>query len=72
VVIDRPKTDFLVLAENEYSARNAAEYSADNENSAQGSKSGKNVNVKIFFLGRLQLRIAVDRQDLWATKTNSA
>jgi hypothetical protein len=51
---DRPKTDYLVLSENKYSARNATEYSADNEYSAKGSKHCKNVNLdkenKIVFL----------------------
>jgi hypothetical protein len=67
---DRPKTDFLVSAENEYSARKCA----DNEYSAQGSKHCKNVNLNAeqkCFLG-WQLQVAVNCQDLWATKENSA
>jgi hypothetical protein len=56
----RPKTDFSVSAENEYSRQeNAAEYSADNEYSAQESKrctnEGKIKNM--FFLG-LQLQVS--------------
>jgi hypothetical protein len=57
---DRPKTDFLVSADNEYSA--------------QGSKHCKNVNLNAeqkCFLG-WQLQVAVNCQDLWATKENSA
>jgi hypothetical protein len=69
-ISDRPKTDFLVSAEN-IRQENAAEYSADNEYSAQGSKHCKKVRFvseKKCFLG-WQLQVPVD---LWATKTHSA
>jgi hypothetical protein len=47
---------------------NAAEYSADNEDSAQGSKHHKNVNLykRFFCFLEWQLQVAVDGHDLWA------
>jgi hypothetical protein len=42
---DRPKTDFFVSAETNIRQENAAEYSANNEYSAQGRKHSKNVNL---------------------------
>jgi hypothetical protein len=72
-VIDR-KRIFLFQPKTNIWQENAAEYSADNEYSAQGSKHCKNINFnqeqKCF--QRCQLQVAVNFQDLWATKTFSA
>jgi hypothetical protein len=60
VVIDRKRKTNI-------RQENAAEYSADNEYSAQGSKHLKNVNLcKEKIVGR-QLQVAFDGHDLWAT-----
>jgi hypothetical protein len=70
LVIDR-KRIFLFRPKTNIRQEKAAEYSADNENSAQGSKHRKNVNLykeKNGFLG-WQLQVAVDGHDLYATET---
>jgi hypothetical protein len=69
-VIDR-KRIFLFRTKTNIRQENAAEYSADNEYSAQGSKHCKKVNLykeKNSFLG-WQLQVAVDGHNLWATET---
>jgi hypothetical protein len=69
-VIDR-KRIFFFRPKTNIRQENAAEYSADNEYSAQGSKHCKKVRFvqeTICFLG-WQLQVPVD---LWATKTRSA
>jgi hypothetical protein len=69
-VIDR-KRIFLFRPKTNIWQENAAEYSADNEYSAHGSKHRKNVNLykenNWVFLW-WQLQVAVDRHDLWATE----
>jgi hypothetical protein len=70
LVIDR-KRIFLFRPKTNIRQENAAEYSADNEYSAQGSKHCKKVNLykeKNSFLG-WQLQVAVDGHNLWATET---
>jgi hypothetical protein len=70
VVIDR-KRIFLFRPKTNIRQENAAEYSADNEYSAQGSKHCKKVNLhkeKNSFLG-WQLQVAVDGHNLGATET---
>jgi hypothetical protein len=66
LVIDR-KRIFLFRPKTNIRQENAAEYSADNEYSAQGSKHCKKVNLhkeKNSFLG-WQLQVAVDGHNLW-------
>jgi hypothetical protein len=67
-VIDQ-KRIFLFRPQTNIRQENTAEYSADNEYLAQGSKHRKNVNLykeTIDFPG-WHLQVAVDVHDLWAT-----
>jgi hypothetical protein len=74
LVIDR-KRIFLFWPKTNIRQENAAEYSADNEYSAQGSKHRKNVNLNEnhFFFRDVSCKLqSINCQDLWATKTFSA
>jgi hypothetical protein len=65
-VIDR-KRIFLFRPKTNIWQENAAEYLADNEYSAQGSKHRKNVNLCKEKNVGWQLQVAFDGHDLWAT-----
>jgi hypothetical protein len=65
-VIDQ-KPIFLFRPKTNIRQENAAEYLADNEYSAQGSKHSKNVNLCKEKIVGWQLQVAFDGHDLWAT-----